>query len=146
MRSPVMRKLVIILGAFVILAGCNRPAETPAYDPPVSQYDMAIENLSITTEQIEDIRKEKDLFIKSLESFERQKNEYGYLMDVNGIRRQMQRFADWHKDIAKRERSMEVQHALNVFAAHNQVIKRKMTDPNQAIPGSPWVGLPPAIP
>ncbi|MGD0078577.1 MAG: hypothetical protein ABSB91_08135, partial [Sedimentisphaerales bacterium] len=42
----------------------------------------------------------------------------------------------------RRERNMEVQHALNVFAAHNQVIKRKMTDPNQAIPGSPWAGPP----
>jgi hypothetical protein len=137
MGNPVMKKMAILWGLIAVLAGCNKPARTPAHYLPPSQYDMAIENLSITTNQLDAISKEKDLFIQALESFEQQKNKYGYLMDINGIQKQMQQFADWHKDITSRETNLEVRHSLNVFAAHNQVIKRKMTDPNpieQAIP------------
>ena len=132
-----MKKLAIVVGSFFILAGCNNPAQNPAYNPSATQYDMAIENLSKTTNQLDAIRKEKDLFVKALESFEQQKNTYGYLMNINGIQKQMQRFSDWHKDISSRERKLEVRHSLNVFAAHNQVIKRKMTNPNYIEPAIP---------
>jgi hypothetical protein len=121
-----MRTAIIILG-LLIISGC----ETPAYTPPVSHFDLAIENLSITTEQLESVRREKDFFVRVLEDFEQQKTEYGHLLDARGLHRQIRDMGEWHRDISRRERAIEVQHALNVLAARNQLAKRKYLDPNQ---------------
>ena len=74
------------------------------------------------------MQKEKDFFVKSLEDFEHQKAEYGRFLDNQQLRSQMQDFTEWHHDIAQRERTLEVQHALNVLAAHTQVVKRRAAD------------------
>jgi hypothetical protein len=131
-----IRKLVIFVCFCVTLAGCSEPAvNKPAFKPSDSQYDIAIENLSVTTEKLDSIRKEKDLFVKSLEDFEQQQSDYPRFWNANRIQLQYQHFAVWHKDIAIRERNLEVQHALNTLAAHNQVMKRKMNDPNLTTQG-----------
>jgi hypothetical protein len=143
-----MRKLIVIIGFFIILAGCNTPADKSAHTASLqdSLYDTAIENLNTTTEQLEAIRKEKDLFVKSLEDFEQQRVEYAQFWEANQIQSQLQNFTDWHRDITLRERNLEVRHALNVLAAHNQVMKRKKSDPNQTVSNPLPVGLSPAIP
>ncbi|MCJ7728791.1 MAG: hypothetical protein MUO27_02775 [Sedimentisphaerales bacterium] len=121
-------RITVITLCLLMIVGCNTP--TPI--PPASRFDSAIENFSITTEQLESVRREKDLFVKVLENFEEQKAEYAPFLDSQRLHSQMQDFADWHRDISQRERQLEVQHALNVFAAHSQVAKRKFADPNQA--------------
>jgi len=59
-----MSKTVIAFG-LLIIAGCK----TPSSPAPVSRYDLAIENLSITTEQLETVQKEKRFFCKSARRF-----------------------------------------------------------------------------
>jgi hypothetical protein len=132
-----MRKTVIAFG-LLIIAGCK----TPSSPAPVSRYDLAIENLSITTEQLEAVQKEKDLFVKVLEDFEQQKDEYRDFLNNSRLRPQMQDFEDWHQDISQREQELAIEHTINVFAAHNQVIKRRLADPNQI----KFAGPPPAKP
>jgi hypothetical protein len=125
-----------------MLAGCNRPAETTTVPLSGSHFDLAIENLSITTEQLESVRKEKDLFVNVPEDFEEQKAADGPFLNANQFRSQMQDFADWHRDISQRERQLEVRHALNVFAAHSQVAKRRFADPNQTMLANPAPATP----
>jgi hypothetical protein len=121
-----------------MIVGCN----TPTHIPPASRFDSAIENLSITTEQLESVRGEKDIFVNMLENFEEQKTEYAAFLDSQRLRSQMQDFADWHRDISQRERQLEVRHALNVFAAHSQVAKRRFADPNQTMLANPAPATP----
>lgn len=128
---------MIALG-LLIIAGCK----TPSSPSPASRLDLAIENLSITTEQLESVQREKDFFVKVLEDFEQQKDEYGVFLNYQQIHSQMQDFENWHQDISQREQELAIEHAINVFAAHNQVAKRRLTDPNQ----SNLAGLTPAKP
>ena len=121
-----MRNALVII-SLMILAGCRTPEETAA----PTQLDIAIENLSITTQQLESVRKEKDYFVRTLEDYERQKAEYGNYLNSDGFYNQMRYFTAWHEDILRRERNLEIQYAFDVFAAHNQVAKRKLADPNQ---------------
>ncbi|MGA2322558.1 MAG: hypothetical protein ABSG22_01775 [Sedimentisphaerales bacterium] len=123
-----MRKTAIII-CLLIIAGCK----TPSSPPPVSRFDIAIENLSRTSQQLEDLRKEKDLFVKSLENFERQKAEHSSVLDANEIDKQTRAFAEWHRDIAQREKDITIEHSMNVFAAHREIAKRRATEPNQAV-------------
>ena len=122
-----MRTTAIILCLF-ILPGCK----TPNSPPPVSRFDIAIENLSITSQKLEDLRMEKDFFAKSLADFEQQKAECGDFMDANDIARQTRAFAKWHWDIAQREKDLTIEHSTNVFAAHREILKRRAAEPNQA--------------
>jgi HD-GYP domain-containing protein (c-di-GMP phosphodiesterase class II) len=122
-----MRKTAIIL-YLLIIAGCK----TPSSPPPLSRFDIAIENLSRTSQQLEDLRKEKDLFVKSLENFERQKAEHVGVLDANDIDKQTKFFAEWHRDIAQREKDITIEHSMNVSAAHREIAKRRATEPNQA--------------
>lgn len=126
-----MKQTVIILALLITVSGCNTPAEKGTPTLSASLYDSAIENLSMTTEQLESVRKEKDFFVKSLEDFERQKDEYGYLLDAGRLRSQMRDFTKWHRDISRRERILEVQHSLNVLAAHSRVAKRRSQAPKR---------------
>lgn len=122
-----MRKTSVIL-YLLLIAGCK----TPGSPPPVSRFDIAIENLSRTTQQLEYLRKEKDLFAKSLGDFERQKTECGDLLDVFKMAEQTRAFAEWHRDIAQREKDLTIEHSMNVLAAHREILKRKAAEPNQA--------------
>ena len=115
-----MRKTAIIL-YLLIIAGCK----TPNNPPPVSRFDIAIENLSRTTQQLEDLRKEKDFFAKSLADFEQQKAECGDFMDAIELDKQTKAFARWHWDIAQREKDLTIEHSMNVFAAHREISKRR---------------------
>jgi hypothetical protein len=126
-------RITVIALCLLMIVGCR----TPAHTPPVSRFDSAIENLSFTTEQLESVRREKDLFVNALENFEEQKTEYTAFLDSQRLHSQMQDFADWHRDISQRERHLEVRHALNVFAAHSQVAKRKFADQNQTMLANP---------
>jgi hypothetical protein len=121
-----MRKTAIIL-YLLIIAGCK----TPNNPPPVSRFDIAIENLSRTSQQLEDLRKEKDFFAKSLADFEQQKTECGDFMDANEIDKQTRAFARWHWDIAQREKDLTIEHSMNVFAAHREISKRRAVKSNQ---------------
>ncbi len=114
-----MKKAFIIL-IFLTIAGCK----TPAPEPAKSGLDSAIENLSASTEQMESLRREKDLFVKVLEDFERQQAENGELINPRQVRKQRQDMARWHDDISRREKDLAVLHALNVCAAHNQIAKQ----------------------
>jgi sRNA-binding regulator protein Hfq len=127
-----MKKAFIIL-AVLVTAGCKSPVQKQY----TSDFDAAIENLSVTTEQLEAVRREKDFFVKVLEDFEQQKAEYPNLVNTQQIPGQIQIFDDWHRDIAQRERYLAMQHAINVFAAQNQVSKRRLADPNKIILASP---------
>ena len=122
-----MRKTAIIL-YLLIIAGCK----TPSSYPPVSRFDIAIENLSRTTQQLEDLRKEKDFFAKSLGDFEQQKTECGDFMDANELDKQTRAFARWHWDIAQREKDLTIEHSMNVFAAHREIAKRRAAETNRA--------------
>jgi len=66
-----------------------------------------------------------------LEDFEQQKDEYRDFLNNSQLRPRMQDFEDWHQDISQREQELEIEHIINVFTAHNQVIKRRLADPNQ---------------
>jgi hypothetical protein len=120
-----MRKAIIIF--LLIIGGCSTPADKPAQ----THFDTAIQDLSITTQQLESVRREKDFFVKTMEDFEQQKTKYALFLTPGRLGGQMQDFAGWHRDIVQRERGLEAQHAINVFAAHNQVAIRKSLDPNQ---------------
>jgi len=122
-----MKKTAIIL-YLLIITGCN----TPSNPPPVSRFDIAIENLSRTSQQLEDLRREKDFFAKSLADFEQQKTECGDFMDANELDKQTKAFARWHWDIAQREKDLTIEHSMNVFAAHREILKRRAAEPNQA--------------
>jgi len=121
-----MKQMIFILLSIILIAGCN----TPGNPPPVSRLDIAIENLSRTTLQLEDLRKEKEFFSKSLADFERQEAEYGAFMDPNKIDREERAFAKWHRDIAQREKDLNIEHSTNVLAAHREILKRKTEGKN----------------
>jgi predicted nuclease of restriction endonuclease-like RecB superfamily len=121
-----MRNLSFIL-CVLMIAGCK----TSSSPPQVSHFDVAIENLSGTAEQLESVRREKDFLVKTLEDFEQQKAQYGYLLDTGQLNSQMQDFAEWHRDISWRERNLEVQHVLNILSAQVQVARHKTTDLKQ---------------
>jgi 3-methyladenine DNA glycosylase Tag len=121
-----MRKTAIIL-YLLIIAGCK----TPSNPPPVSRFDIAIENLSITSQKLEDLRTEKDIFTKLLEDFEQQKSERAGILDANEIDKQTRAFAEWHRDIAQREKDLTIEHSTNIFAAHREIVKRRAAKSNQ---------------
>jgi HD-GYP domain-containing protein (c-di-GMP phosphodiesterase class II) len=121
-----MRNTAIII-CLLIIAGCK----TPSNPPSISRFDIAIENLSRTTQQLEDLRKEKDFFAKSLADFEQQKTECGDFMDANELDKQTKAFARWHWDIAQREKDLTIEHSMNVFAAHREIAKRRVVDQRQ---------------
>jgi hypothetical protein len=123
-----MIKTAAIL-CLLIIAGCKTPSNPSP--PVVSRFDIAIENLSRTTQQLEDLRKEKDFFTKSLADFEQQKEECGDLMDANEIARQTKAFAEWHRDIAQREKDLNIEHSMNVTAAHREILKRNAEEANE---------------
>ena len=122
-----MRKTAIII-CLLIIAGCK----TPSSYPPISRFDIAIENLSRTSQKLEDLRMEKDIFARLLEDFEQQKAERVGILDANDIDKQAKAFADWHLDIAQREKDLTIEHSMNVSAAHREIVKRRAAQPNQA--------------
>ena len=129
-----MRKTAIII-CLLIIAGCK----TPSNPPPVSRFDIAIENLSRTSQQLEDLRKEKDVFAKSLENFEQQKAEHVGILDANEIGKQTKVFAEWHRDITQREKDLTIEHSMNVSAAHREILKRRAADqPQTALSTLPY--------
>jgi hypothetical protein len=119
-----MKNTIIIL-VLLIISGCNSPPEKNQE----SNYDLAIEKLSITTQELEAISKEKDLYVKVLDDFEKQKSEYGYLFNSQQISDEMQNLSDWHYDISRREKVISFQHDLNIYDAHIQA-EKKHTDSN----------------
>ncbi len=119
-----MRKTAIII-CLLIIAGCK----TPSSYPPISRFDIAIENLSRTSQKLEDLRMEKDIFARLLEDFEQQKAERVGILDANDIDKQAKAFADWHLDIAQREKDLTIEHSMNVFAAHREILKRGAAEP-----------------
>ena len=125
--NSIMRKTAIIL-YLLIIAGCKSPSSPPS----VSRFDIAIENLSITSQKLEYLRMEKDVFARLLEDFERQKAERAGILDANELDKQTRAFAEWHRDIAQREKDLTIEHSMNVFAAHREILKRRAAEPNQA--------------
>jgi len=121
-----MRNTVIIL-YLLIIAGCKAPGNPP----PVSRFDIAIENLSRTSQQLEDLRMEKDIFVRLLDDFEKQKAEYAGILDTNEIDKQTMTFAKWHRDIAQREKDLTIEHTMNILAAQREVAKRKAARQNE---------------
>ncbi len=117
-----MRNLSIIL-CLLLMSGCK----TSGSRKPVSHFDAAIENLSITAGQLDSVRKEKDFFVKVLEDFEQQRGEYGKFLGPARLRDQIQDFNEWHSDVFQRERNLEVRYNLDVLAAHKQVTKHRAT-------------------
>lgn len=122
-----MKKTAIIL-YLLIIGGCK----TPDNPRPVSRFDIAIENLSITSRKLEDLRMEKDIFVRLLEDFEQQKAEHAGILDANEIDKQTRAFAEWHRDIAQREKDLTIEDAMNVLAAHREILKRRAAERNQA--------------
>jgi len=112
------RKVIIL--TLLIIAGCKE--EDPA--PIISRFEISIENLSRTTQQLEDLRKEKDLFVKLLDDFERQKRDGSTFLSFIEIIQQDQTFTEWHMDITQREKDLSIEHAMNVLAAHREIQKR----------------------
>jgi hypothetical protein len=121
-----MKKTVVIL-YLLIIAGCKAP-DNP---PPVSRFDIAIENLSITSQKLEDLRMEKDIFVRLLDDFEKQKAERIGVLDANEIDKQTMVFAEWHRDIAQREKDLTIEHTMNILAAHREVAKRRAARRNE---------------
>ena len=119
-----MKKIIIIL-CLLIAGGCK----TPSKSVPVSRFDIAIENLSITTQKLEDLRIEKEIFVKMLNDFEQQKTENA--LDFNTIDKQTKAFAEWHRDISQREKDLNIEHSMNISAAHREITKRKASEANQ---------------
>jgi hypothetical protein len=120
-----MRKTAVIL-YLLIITGCK----TPSHPPPVSRFDIAIENLSITSQKLEDLRMEKDIFVRLLDDFEQQKTEYSSILDANEIDRQTRAFAEWHLDIAQRDKDLTIEYSVSVDAAHREIAKRRAAKSN----------------
>jgi uncharacterized NAD(P)/FAD-binding protein YdhS len=127
-----MRKTAIIL-YLLIIAGCK----TPDNPRPVSRFDIAIENLSITSQKLEDLRMEKDIFVRLLDDFEKQKAEHAGILDANEIDKQTKVFTEWHRDIAQREKDLTIEHTMNILAAHREVAKRRAAKLNEITLASP---------
>ncbi|MGA2679598.1 MAG: hypothetical protein ABSF37_09910 [Sedimentisphaerales bacterium] len=127
-----MKKTAIIL-YLLIIAGCK----TPDNPRPVSRFDIAIENLSITSQKLEDLRMEKDIFIRLLDDFEKQKAEHAGILDANEIDKQTRAFAEWHRDIAQREKDLTIEDAMNVLAAHREILKRRAAERNEITLANP---------
>ncbi|MGB7581882.1 MAG: hypothetical protein WBL85_05485 [Sedimentisphaerales bacterium] len=127
-----MRKTAIIL-YLLIIAGCK----TPDNPRPVSRFDIAIENLSITSQKLEDLRMEKDIFVRLLDDFEKQKAERIGILDANEIDKQTKVFAEWHRDIAQREKDLTIEDTMNVLAAHREILKRRAAERNEITLASP---------
>lgn len=106
-----MNKLTAIL-IIVLISGCGVEKE------PKSDYDSAIENLSTSWQELDSIRQEKDFFVKVLDDLEMQKSDYAYLFSARQLLLEMQYLANWQRDIARREKYLAFQHALNVYQAH----------------------------
>ncbi len=121
-----MKKTAIIL-YLLIITGCK----TPSNPLPVSRFDIAIENLSITSQKLEDLRMEKDIFVRLLDDFEKQKAENTGILDADEIDKQTRVFAEWHRDITQREKDLTIEDAMNVLAAHREVAKRRAAKPNE---------------
>jgi hypothetical protein len=121
-----MSRRIIIL-YLLITAGCK----TQNAPPPVSRLDIAIENLSMTSRQLDELREEKDLFTKSLEDFVEQKAEHIGILDTNEIYRETRAFAEWRRDITQREKDLNIEHSMNISAAHREIAKRKTTEANK---------------
>ncbi len=66
-----MKQTTIILVLLITLMGCSRQARVKNEITSADLFDLAIENLSMTAEELESVRREKDFFVKSLEDFER---------------------------------------------------------------------------
>jgi hypothetical protein len=126
-----MSRTVIII-CLLTIAGCK----TPNNPPPVSRFDIAIENLSITSQKLEDLRTEKDIFARLLDNFEQQKAEHVGILDANEIDKQTRAFAEWHRDIAQREKDLTIEHSMNVSAAHREIAKRRTAKSNQTAPST----------
>ena len=127
-----MRRTAIIL-YLLIITGCKAP-DNPR---PVSRFDIAIEDLSITSQKLEDLRMEKDIFVRLLDDFEKQKAEHIGILDANEIDKQTRVFAEWHRDIAQREKDLTIEHAMNVLAAHREILKRRAAERNEITLASP---------
>jgi hypothetical protein len=121
-----MRKIAVILCLFM-LSGCGASGNST----PVSRFDIAIENLSRTSLQLENLQKEKDLFAKTLEDFEQQKAEYNDILGTGKANKITRAYAQWHRDITQREKDLAIEHAMNVSAAHREILKRKAEEQNQ---------------
>lgn len=74
---------------------------------------------------------EKDIFVRLLEDFEQQKAERSSVLDPNEIYKQTKAFAEWHRDIAQREKDLTIEHSMNIFAAHREIAKRRAAKSNQ---------------
>ncbi len=120
-----MSRIVIIL-CLLIITGCK----TPNNPPPVSRFDIAIENLSITSQKLEELQMEKDIFVRLLDDFEQQKSEDTGILDDIEIAKQTRAFAEWHRDIAQREKDLTIEHSMNVSAAHREIAKRRTAKSN----------------
>jgi uncharacterized protein HemY len=127
-----MRKTVVIL-TLLIIGGCKTPGNLPA--PPVSRFDIAIENLSITSQKLEDLRAEKEIFTSLLADFEQQKAENA--LDTEAVDKQIKAFAEWHRDISQREKDLNIEYSMNVSAAHREILKRKEAEANEITLASP---------
>ncbi len=135
-----MVRETLVIVCLLFAAGCtSRSAGAPSAE---AMFDAAIENLSRTTQQLESISREKDFFVKVLNDFEEQGAQYTALLGHEQITEQMEELEAWHADITERERLIAAEHAVNVFAAHNQVARRDLFDPNRVVLASPANGQP----
>ena len=105
----------------IFISGCSN---TPAEKKSVSKYDLAVKKLSITSEELDSIGREKDLYVKVLDDMESQQSEFGYLFNSQQMFYEMRILSDWHYDIAQRERAISFEHALNIYDAHIQAMKK----------------------
>ena len=74
---------------------------------------------------------EKDIFVRLLDDFEKQKAEHIGILDANEIDKQTKAFAEWHRDIAQREKDLTIEYTMDVLAAHREIAKRRTAKSNE---------------
>jgi len=105
----------ILLFIVMFIVGCNSQSGKPS----ASTANLAIDNLSRMSEQLDSIGREKDLFADTFDDFETQQAVYSPLFDCNHPQSDAPlAFQTWHGDIQRRETALQRQHALNVLIAH----------------------------
>jgi hypothetical protein len=122
---------ILIIAVVLLLSGCT----SRTVSPRASRYDVIIENLSRTTDQLDSIRCEKGFFVKVWNDSEDQRADFAELMFNRSGQYDAEAFAKWHEDIAAREEQISRQHALNVLFAHIKAGQMTCDNPNR-LPGS----------
>jgi len=130
---------VLVIMAVLLVVGCgarNAPNASSTSGGP-------IEELARTTEQLEQVRREKDFFVEVYNDFEQQTGEFGCFLNEQQSAEQAQDLYHWREQIVDTEQTLTQQHAINVYLAHRAVTQQSSADNSGPIAATDVPGLRP---